>query len=59
MFSLKQLIGYYGHSEYIWVDALLITETEKAILVMFDGRKHWLPKAWIAKIKRRNNAALF
>lgn len=36
---------------YFWIDVLLIKETKKAILIMFDGRKEWLPKAWIVRIK--------
>lgn len=36
----------------LWVDVLLIKETEKAILIEFDSRKHWLPKIWIIRIKR-------
>ena len=36
---------------YIWVDVFLIKETPKAILIMFDDRKIWLPKTWIKKIK--------
>jgi len=36
---------------YIWVDAFLLKETQKAILIIFDSRKIWLPKAWIVRIK--------
>ena len=44
---------------YIWIDALLTRETKKAVLIEFDGRKIWLPKAWIVRIKcyRTNNTA--
>lgn len=56
MFSLKHLlnapVGFYA---YIWQDVFLIKETPKAILVTFDGRKNWLPKAWILRIKRNKN----
>ena len=37
---------------YFWIDAFLLKETQKAILIEFDGKKAWLPKAWIVKIKR-------
>ena len=37
---------------YLWVDVILFKETPKAILIMFDGKKEWLPKAWILRIKR-------
>ena len=40
---------------YFWIDVLLIKETEKAILVIFDGKKIWLPKAWIVKINRKRH----
>lgn len=47
-FRLKTLL--YPKA-YFWIDILLIKETEKAILIMFDGNKIWLPKAWIIKIR--------
>ncbi len=36
---------------YIWVDVTPIRETPKAILILFDGQKAWIPKAWICRIK--------
>jgi len=36
---------------YIWQDVLLLKETAKAILIMFDGKKAWFPKAWAIKIR--------
>jgi len=45
MFSLKNLLKFVLYSEtYIWVDVLLIKETPRAILVVFDGKEIWLPK---------------
>ena len=58
MYSLKRLVDYYRYSEYIWVETTLIKETRKAILIMFDGRKNWFPKAWIARIKGRKNSRI-
>ncbi len=53
MFSIKHILEMpYGYHNYIWLDVLLIKETQKAILIKFDGREIWLPKAWILKIKR-------
>lgn len=46
---------WFNPHAYLWVDVILIKETPKAILIMFDGRKEWLPKAWIVKIKRSRN----
>jgi len=37
---------------YIWIDVTLIHETPKAILIAFDSRHIWLPKAWILRIRR-------
>ena len=46
------LIWVLMYSEiYLWVDVILIKETRKAILIEFDGRKKWLPKAWVVRIK--------
>ncbi len=40
---------------YLWVDVLLIKETKKAVLIEFDGKKEWFPKAWGTKIKRNKD----
>ena len=45
------IIALLNPKIYIWIDALLLKETKKAILIMFDGRKVWFPKAWIVRIK--------
>ena len=37
---------------YIWVEVTFIRETRKAILIKFDNRTAWLPKAWILGYKR-------
>lgn len=53
MFSPRYLMNLaIGLHIYIWIDVLLIKETPKAMLIMFDGTKIWLPKAWIVRIKR-------
>lgn len=41
---------------YIWIDVFLIHETRKAILIRFDGKEEWFPKAWILKVKPRKNS---
>lgn len=57
MFTLRHLLEYrLGCYEYIWIDVLLIKETKKAVLIMFDDQKAWLPKTWIAKTKYRKNS---
>jgi hypothetical protein len=56
MFNLKSMLSCpYGYYDYIWVDVLLVHETCKAILIAFDGKKAWLPKAWILRIKKYRN----
>jgi len=47
-FRLKTLLN---PKTYLRIDVLLIDETDKAILVKFDGKKAWFPKAWILKIR--------
>lgn len=57
MFNLRYLLNPpFGFHTYIWMDVILIRETQKAILVMFDDRKNWLPKAWILRMKKDKNS---
>ena len=57
MFRLKHLLSLsFGFRTYIWIDVIFIKETPKAILVMFDGRKNWLPKVWILRMKKNKNS---
>jgi len=53
-FSLKRL--FKPADTIIWVEAILIKQTQKAILIEFDGRKAWFPKAWILKARRSQDA---
>ncbi len=50
------IIDLLNLKTYLWVDVLLIKETKKAILIEYDGKKAWFPRAWIAKIKRNKNS---
>jgi len=51
-YTLCKLFGVLCCSEhYIWMDVELIAETRKAILVRFDNRTEWIPKAWISNCK--------
>ncbi len=50
----RMIRSIYREESYIWIDVLLIKETKKAILVMFDGRKTWIPKPWIIDIRHRS-----
>ena len=45
------MIDLLNPKTYLWINAILIKETPKAILIEFGGRKTWLPKTWIVKIK--------
>ena len=40
---------------YLWVNVIFVRETPKAILIVFDCRKAWIPKTWICHIKRKND----
>ena len=52
MFRFRYLLNPpIGLHDYIWMNVSLIRETKKAILIMFDNRQEWLPKAWILGIK--------
>ncbi len=53
MISMRNLIKFVLEDRsYLWIDVILVKETPKAILIMFDGRKTWIPKAWLCCIKR-------
>ncbi len=53
MISMRNLIRFVlENRSYLWIDVVLVKETPKAILIIFDGRKAWIPKAWIYRIKR-------
>ena len=53
MISMRNLIRFdLENTSYLWIDVVLIKETRKAILIIFDGRKAWIPKAWLRRIKR-------
>ena len=51
-YLLSPLFEFYS---YIWIDVIIIRETQKAILIMFKGKKNWLPKTWILRMKRNKN----
>ena len=52
MFSMSRIIKSALYPKnYIWVNVTIIKETQKALLIEFDGRTAWFPKAWIARIK--------
>lgn len=40
---------------YLWMDVILVEETPRAILIIFDGRKAWIPKSWLRRIKRNKS----
>ena len=41
--------------KHLWIDVFWVRETPKAILIIFDGRKAWIPKAWIVRLKRHGD----
>ena len=59
MIRMWSLIGLImAPKTYIWVDVVLVRETPKAILIVFDGRKAWIPKAWIVRIKKNGDRSI-
>ena len=52
MFSIRNAI--YPKERYIWAQVRIIHETNKAILVD-SGRKFWIPKSRICRIRLKNN----
>ena len=53
MFTIRSLLfPPTGFHTYIWIDVVLLKETSRAILIMFDGQKQWLPKTWIVKMRQ-------
>ena len=58
-FSFRYLLNPpIGLHDYIWMDVSLIKETRRAILIIFDDRQEWLPKAWIWRLKRNKGKAI-
>jgi len=56
MFSFNSLLRTFLYPEpYIWVNVFLLKETQKAILIEFDDKTAWFPKAWILRIKRNRH----
>ncbi|MBU3933780.1 MAG: hypothetical protein KKH11_03865, partial [Candidatus Omnitrophica bacterium] len=56
MFNLKYWLNLATDPQtHIWIEVTLVKETRKALLIEFDGRKIWLPKAWILSIKRNKS----
>lgn len=60
MFNLKYWLNLATNpQEYIWIEAILVKETHRALLIEFDDKQIWLPKAWIVRIKRdKGNSSL-
>ena len=53
MFNLKYWLSLVANPQgYVWITAIPIKETSKALLIEFDGRQIWVPKAWILHTKR-------
>ncbi len=57
MIRMRNLIRFVLEPRtYLWIDVVFIRETPKAILIIFDGRKAWILKAWIVRIKRNKGS---
>lgn len=44
--------------KHLWIDVFWVRETPKAILIIFNGRKAWIPKSWIARIKQNGDRSI-
>ena len=56
MFTIGQMIRWVMFPvNYINIEVIIIKETKKAILVLFNGKKEWLPKSWILGYKHSPN----
>lgn len=60
MFPLFKLRTPYCYYDYFWVEAKLIKETKKALLINFDEQIEWIPKSWIIakKVPESENPAI-
>jgi len=59
MIRMRALIRFILEPRtYLWIDVILVRETPKAILIIFDDRKAWLPKAWIVRLKRNSDGSI-
>ena len=59
MISIRNLIRFtLENKSYVWIDVILVKETPEAILIIFDGRKAWIPKVWIARLKRNGDRSI-
>ncbi|MFC1808035.1 hypothetical protein ACFL0T_06695 [Candidatus Omnitrophota bacterium] len=48
MFNIWRMLKTpYAYHDYFWIDVILIKQTRKAMLIEFDGKQAWLPKAWV------------
>lgn len=54
-FLIRQMLEPKKH---LWIDVFWVQETPKAILILFDGRKVWIPKAWIVRIKQNGERSV-
>jgi len=56
MISMRNLIKFaLENRSHVWIDVILVKETPKVILIIFDDRKVWIPKAWLCRIKRNKS----
>jgi len=40
---------------YLWMGVILVKETPRALLIIFDGREAWIPKSWLHRVKRNKS----
>ena len=45
---------FYPEERHIWIRIHILHETGKAVLVLCEGRKFWIPQSRIHKIRLKN-----
>ena len=56
LWLLHNILYPYPRSKYIWMRVRMRHETDKAVLVLCDDAKIWIPKSRIRKVKLRNSS---
>jgi len=52
---LNILFNPYPRPRYFWAKVRIIYESERAILILYENSKVWVPKSRIKKVKFKKN----
>jgi len=53
---IQKVLNPYPRPRRVWIKVRFLHETPKAILIIHEGDKVWLPKSRIRKVKLRRSA---